>query len=329
MVMRSERRVRSGTNEVVTAQFAADVQYYLTQDPRQLPSRYFYDELGSALFEAICRLPWYRITRSESRLLAAHGSAIMRLAEPVAAIVELGSGSGEKLRTLLEAGAVPTPRLPVHLVDLSASALELSTRALAPLEGVEVSSHRSSYEEGLRTAIGEIRGPGRTLVLFLGSNLGNFDPPAAEAFLRGIRANLAEGDALLLGTDLVKPERELLRAYDDPLGVTAAFNLNLLARVNRELGGDFALEQFAHRAVWNAADSRVEMHLVARSAQRVRIAAADLELQLERDESIWTESSYKYEPTAVVHVLESSGLAAASQWVDDTDRFALTLAVAG
>lgn len=328
MAIRGARPVRKGTSEVVTAQFAADVQYYLTQDPRQLPSRYFYDELGSALFEAICRLPWYRITRSESRLLAAHGSAIMRRAEPVAAIVELGSGSGEKLRTLLEAGAASAPRLPVHLVDLSASALELSTRALAPFEGVEISSHRSSYEEGLRTAMGQIRGPGRTLVLFLGSNLGNFDPPAAEAFLRGIRASLAAGDALLLGTDLVKPEPELLRAYDDPLGVTAAFNLNLLARINRELGGDFALEQFAHRAVWNAADSRVEMHLVARSAQQVRIEAADLELRLERDESIWTESSYKYEPAGVVHVLESSGLAVASQWVDDTDRFALTLAVA-
>ncbi len=329
MAVGSTRRDERSRRDAAAAEFAADVQYYLTQTPRQLPSRYFYDELGSALFEAICRLPWYRVTRSESRLLAAHGSAILRSVGPLSAIVELGSGSGEKLRILLEAGpSSASGLLRVHLVDVSPAALELSARALASLEGVETSSYESSYEEGLRAATTQIGGAGGTLVLFLGSNLGNFDRPAADAFLRGVRGDLTTGDALLLGTDLVKPERELLLAYDDPLGVTAAFNLNLLGRINRELGGDFALDQFAHRAVWNARDSRVEMHLVARSSQRVHIAAVPLDLRLKRGESIWTESSYKYEPLDVVRLLESTGLAVSSQWIDDEDRFALTLAVA-
>lgn len=329
MAVRTERREkRSGVEGAATAQFAGDVRYYLTLDPRQLPSRYFYDALGSALFEAICRLPWYRITRSESRLLAAHGSAILRRAAPVSAIVELGSGSGEKLRTLLEASPSLSSGLHVHLVDLSPSALELSSLVLGPLEGLVVSSHQASYEEGLRTAMGEVRGAGRTLVLFLGSNLGNFDPPAAGAFLRGIRGNLASGDALLLGTDLAKPERELLLAYDDPLGVTAAFNLNLLVRINRELGGDFALDRFVHRAVWNAAESRVEMHLVSQLAQQIHIAAAELDLRLERDETIWTESSYKYHPSEIAQVLEDAGFRIVSQWTHETDGFALTLAEA-
>ncbi len=321
------QRLDHAVTQMPLRQFAADVEYYLTQNPRQLPSRYFYDELGSALFEAICRLPWYPITRSESGLLAAHGAAILRRVAPLSAIVELGSGSGEKLRTLLDA-AGPPAGLRVHLVDLSDSALEQSSRILAPLGGLRVSSHQASYEDGLREAVRDLQGPGRTLVLFLGSNLGNFDPPAAEAFVRDIRSNLAAGDALLLGADLVKPERELRLAYDDPLGVTAAFNRNLLVRINRELGGTFAVDRFAHRAVWNASRSRVEMHLVARAAQAVRIDAAQLDLRLEQGESIWTESSYKYRPEELCDLLARAGFEPRPQWIDGVYRFALTLAEA-
>jgi L-histidine N-alpha-methyltransferase len=308
------------------AEFAADVQFYLTQNPRQLPSRYLYDELGSALFEAITRLPWYPLTRAESRLLAAHGDDILGRMQPLETIVELGPGSGEKLRLLLEAAQSLTREPNLHLVDVSERALVAATAMLASSGDFSIVTHQASYETGLRAAVRQMQGRGRTLVLLLGSNIGNFDPPAAEAFLRGICANLAEGDALLIGADGVKPERELLLAYDDPLGISAAFNRNILLRINRELGGNFVLEQFAHRVIWNAADSRMEMHLVARSPQQVHIEAAHLDLGFGRDEPIWTESSYKYRPADIARLLERTGFAVSGQWIDDADGFVLTLA---
>ncbi len=320
--------LRPGEQTAQRAQFAADVQYYLTQRPRQLPSRYLYDSLGSALFEAICRLPWYRITRAEERLLAGHGAAALRRVAPLSAIVELGSGSGEKLRILLGQGSARTSPLDVHLVDVSSSALETSARALESAEEVRVTTHQSSYEEGLRDVREHLEGDGRTLVLFLGSNIGNYDPPGANALLRGIRSHLGAGDALLLGADLVKSERELLLAYDDPLGVTAAFNRNLLVRLNRELGGNIDVGAFAHQAVWNAAESRIEMHLVARSRQEVRVEAAQLAFTMEPGERIWTESSYKYRPEDVARLVDAAGFCVAEQWVETEDRFALTLAEA-
>jgi len=313
------------TDELSLAQFAADVHYYLHLNPRQLPSRYFYDELGSALFEAICRLPWYGITRAESRLLAAHGREVFQALDSLSSIVELGSGSGEKLRTLVRAAGSRRRSLNVHLVDVSPSALELSARTLGPVGDLRIVVHQSTYEAGLADAARETGAAGRTLVLFLGSNIGNFDPPGAEEFVRNIRASLKAGDALLMGADLVKPERDLLLAYDDPLGVTAAFNRNLLVRINRELQGDFDVDRFAHRAVWNALESRIEMHLVARDAQAVHVARAQLDFHIERDEPIWTESSYKYRPRDVSVLLERCGFRVTAQWIDSRDPFALTL----
>jgi dimethylhistidine N-methyltransferase len=303
------------------------VQYYLMQRPRQLPSRYLYDDLGSALFEAICCLPWYPITRAEERLLAAHGADVFRRVAPMT-IVELGSGSGEKLRMFLDAADVDSGSLTVHLVDLSSAALDQSTRTLAPLEYVRVITHEATYETGLSDAARTFAPTDRVLVLFLGSNIGNFDPPACEALLRGIRRELRPGDALLLGADLVKPARDLHLAYDDPLGVTAAFNRNLLVRVNRELGGDFAIDRFAHRAVWNDVASRVEMHLVAQSDMEVQVASAGLGFTMAAGEPIWTESSYKYRADEIVALLGTAGLRATGQWLDARDRFALTLAEA-
>ena len=313
------------TDEFSTAQFAADVHYYLLQNPRQLPSRYLYDDLGSALFEAICRLPWYGITRAESRLLAAHGRDVFRSLDGLSTIVELGSGSGDKLRALIETAGPRRRSLTVHLIDLSPSALEQSSRTLASLDDLRIVTHQATYEAGLGEAARETEGAARTLVLFLGSNIGNFDPPGAEEFIRNIRANLAVGDALLLGADLVKEERALLLAYDDPLDVTAAFNRNLLVRINRELDGDFDIDRFAHCAVWNALESRVEMHLVARDAQHVRIGRAQLDFHMEREEPIWTESSYKYQPGQVTDLLERCGFRLREQWIDERDPFALTL----
>jgi len=307
------------------AQFAADVQYYLMLDPRQLPSRYLYDALGSALFEAICRLPWYGITRAEQRLLARHGQDIFRRAARVSTIVELGSGSGEKLRALMDAAGPEAHVRTVHLVDVSPTALESSARALDSLEPLEVRTHEATYEAGL-TQVAQERGSAeRVLVLFLGSNIGNFDPPGASAFLCSVRGHLRTGDALLLGADLVKPEQDLRIAYDDPLGVTAAFNRNLLVRINRELGGNFRLDRFDHEAVWNAASSRVEMHLVSRVAQQVRIEAAGIAFGMAGGDRIWTESSYKYRPHDIVEMLETAGFRLVAQWVDRPDQFALTL----
>jgi L-histidine N-alpha-methyltransferase len=305
--------------------FAGDVEYYLGLSPRQLPSRYFYDGLGSALFEAICELPWYAITRAEHALLAQHGREILDRVDPLSMLVELGPGSGEKLATLV-AGRPERPTLTVHLVDVSRAALDLASRTVAAtLGGVEIVTHQATYEAGLAEAAA-VRSPrDRALVLFLGSNIGNFDPPGAEEFLRTIRAALVPGDALLVGADLAKPERDLLAAYDDPLGVTAAFNRNLLVRINRELGGDFDIAAFRHRAIWNAAQSRIEMHLVSARPQRVRVPAASLDITFEEGETIWTESSYKYEPGGVVSMLEQTAFRTLGQWIDQHARFALTL----
>lgn len=319
---------RSAASKIVPAAsdgLARDVRYYLTLSPRQLPSRYLYDPLGSALFEAICALPWYGVTRAELALLERHARDLFARAGRVSRVVELGSGSGEKLAALVSRGGIAPSAVTVHLVDVSASALELASRALAALGVVSIARHETTYEAGL-DQVRRVRIAGRTLALFLGSNIGNFDPPGAAVFLGAIREALAPRDLLLLGADLVKPERELLLAYDDPLGVTAAFNRNLLVRINRELEADFDLDRFAHRAVWNAGASRVEMHLVSLARQRVRVPGAGLEVTLQEGETIWTESSYKYEPEGLTPLLARAGFRLVRRWVHEADRFALTLA---
>src|SRR5262249_15101758 len=309
--------------DAATQAFAEAVQYYLTLTPRQLPSEFFYDPLGSALFDAICELPWYRISRSERALLERHGADILARVNP-STVVELGPGSGGKLLTLLSARAGARD-LTVHLIDVSAAALTLASRALADLGVTHVVPHQATYEAGLIEAAAARTRRGRTLMLFLGSNIGNFDPPGADEFLSTVRAAVRPGDAFLIGADLVKPEHDLLLAYDDPLGVTAAYNRNLIVRINRELGGDFAIDRFTHRAAWNAAESRVEMHLVSTDRQSVRVASASIDVTFETGETIWTESSYKYEPDVIDRMLERAGFRRVNQWVDDEARFALTL----
>jgi dimethylhistidine N-methyltransferase len=280
-----------------------------------------YDELGSALFEAICRLPWYRITRTEQSLLHAHAAEIFDRLPGVARLVEFGPGSGEKLVTLITGCGGRS--VSVHLVDVSQAALDKAAGALAIHRSVSITMHRTTYEEGV-AALASVPGAAGTLAVFLGSNIGNFDPPGVDRFLLGVRSILGPGDALLLGMDLVKPESELLLAYDDPLGVTAAFNRNLLVRVNRELGGDFDVDRFGHRAVWNGDASRVEMHLVSLDRQRARVAAAQVDVTLESGETIWTESSYKYRVADVPAMLARAGFSVMGVW--EKDGFALTLA---
>lgn len=320
--------------EHLVAEFAADVARDLALTPKQLQSKYLYDPLGSSLFEAICRLPWYRITRAECDLLTRRGGAIvkaLRQANTTAGdtardsmVVELGCGSGEKLTLLAEVLRDQGASASVHLVDVSAQALEQTEERLKRRR-FPVVSHQATYEDGLRAAVSMRPRGAPVLVLFLGSNIGNFDRPAADEFLERIAARLSPGDLLLLGADLVKPAQDLLIAYDDPLGVTAAFNRNLLVRINNELDGNFELDAFDHRAVWNPREQRIEMHLVSRIAQEVQVRAADVTARFEAGEHIWTESSYKYEPEQIVDMSAAAGFALREQWIDAKARFALTL----
>jgi len=305
--------------------FAADVRDRLLQMPKTLPSKYLYDPLGSALFEAICRLPWYGVTRAEQRLLAREAEAIGLAADPVF-LAELGPGSGEKLAVLAGGISRPSePALHLHLIDISEAALDLATHTLSDLPRTKITSARAAYEDGLRE-LDQVRPTyGRALVLFLGSNIGNFDLPEATRMLRAIRAALRPGDTLLLGADLVKPERDLLLAYDDPLGVTAAFNKNLLARINTELGASFVLDRFIHRAVWDAEGSRIEMHLVSLEEQEVDIPGARCRVHFDRHETIWTESSYKYTTADIADLGTAAGFSQQDQWIDQEGQFALTL----
>ncbi len=304
---------------------ARDVKSGFAKRPRSLPPKYFYDALGSKIFEALGELPWYRITASETRLLRRAAPAVARaLAGPVR-VVELGSGSGEKLAVVVEALRAGRRGPAVHVVDLSAAAVAASLQRLAKTPGVTATGHRAAYEPGLRAAMRARSGRGETLVLFLGSNIGNFDPADAARLLRTVRRSLRPGDALLLGTDLVKSERDLLAAYDDPLGLTAVFDLNLLVRLNRELGADFDLAAWEHRALWNAKARRVEMHLVSRVAQRVRLPGAGVVADFAAGESLWTESSYKYRPEDVDLLVASARFCPERRWVDGDAGFALTL----
>ena len=311
----------------LAAEFAADVRRDLALTPKQLQSKYLYDQLGSSLFEAICRLPWYRITRAESRLLARHAAGIVEEFGG-GTIVELGCGSGEKIVMLAEALQSRGGTARVHLIDISSQALEQTEQRLTRLEHVSVVGHQSTYEEGLRRAAAARTTEDPVLVLLLGSNIGNFDTPAALDFLDRIRRTLRPGDLLLLGADLTKPEADLILAYDDPLGVTAAFNKNLLVRMNRELGADFELTRFAHRAAWTASAQRIEMHLVSLDVQRVTIASSGIGVDFAAGEHIWTESSYKYDSEQLQDMGATAGFMTLKQWIDPEAAFALTLFLA-
>jgi L-histidine N-alpha-methyltransferase len=310
------------------AEFAADVRASLTKQPqRELPSKYLYDELGSALFEAICVLPEYGLTRADARLLQRHARDIVdALASPVQ-VAELGSGSGKKTRWILEALA-RRQRTYYYPIEISPSALAACEKEMGQIELVSVVGYEKTYLDGLRAVAARRDSQDHLLVLFLGSSIGNFDRGAGDEFLREVRKTLRPGDALLLGTDLVKEVATQILAYDDPTGVTAAFDLNLLARINRELGGNFVLSQFRHQARWNDAESRIEMHLVAKSLQEIHIPQANLRITLEPGESIWTESSHKYVTSEIDDMARRTGFQCIDQWVDAEWPFAQNLFLA-
>ncbi|MFZ0479244.1 MAG: L-histidine N(alpha)-methyltransferase [Terriglobales bacterium] len=309
-------------------EFAADVRAGLTRaGQKELPSKYFYDDVGSALFEVICRLPQYGLTRADERLLRRHADDIVdRLKGPVA-VAELGSGSGKKTRWLLEA-LCRRQRTSYYPVELSGSALAMCERELSDIDSISILGFEREYLDGLLEVAARRKPDQHLLVLFLGSTIGNFDRSAGIEFLAAIRRILRPGDSLLLGTDLEKPSAQLLQAYDDPLGVTAAFNLNLLARINRELDADFKLDQFAHAAKVNRDDRRVEMHLLSLRDQTVSIPAAEIAVQFGEGETIWTESSHKYSSEEICGMASAAQFRCEAQWIDQDWPFAENLLVA-
>ncbi|HJU84594.1 MAG TPA: L-histidine N(alpha)-methyltransferase [Holophagaceae bacterium] len=311
---------------VALSVLAETVRQGLSATPKRLPPWLFYDAEGSRLFEAITELPEYYPTRTERDILQAHAAEVIMAAADGAdgdlSLVELGAGTATKTRLLIEALLARQGRAVYAPIDVSVSALGIAQAELeARYPSLEVRPLAMTYEEGFLRLPGI---PGRRLVLFLGSSVGNFDPPAAAAFLDRLRASLAPGDALLLGTDLAKDPAVLVPAYDDAQGVTAAFNLNLLARLNRELEADFDLAAFRHLALWNEAASRIEMHLVSTRAQRALLRALDLEFAFGAGERLHTENSYKFTPAMTAEVLRGYHLE--RSWTDGRAWFALHLA---
>ncbi len=310
------------------ADFASQVRAGLTKSgQKELPSKYLYDEVGSALFEVISVLPEYGLTRADERLLRTYADEMVnRLSFPVL-VAELGSGSGKKTKWILEALS-RRQRTTYFPIEISASALAQCAKELSHIDSVSIVGFERSYLDGLLAVAAGRKHGEHLLVLFLGSTIGNFERPAGEQFLTEVRRAMLPDDGLLLGTDLEKPLTEVLPAYDDALGVTAAFNLNLLARINRELEGNFDLSQFRHAIRYDQQERRIEMHLRSTCAQSVTIPKAKLTVKFEKNETIWTESSRKYQAEEVVQMAERTGFRCDAQWVDAEWPFAQSLLIA-
>jgi L-histidine Nalpha-methyltransferase len=302
--------------------FARDVLTGLSlPHQKQIAPKYFYDELGSHLFEAITYLPEYGLTRADERLLRSHNYEIAELAGFTAQVAELGSGSGRKTRHILSALASKAD--PVYFpIDISRTALEACAIELSSVANVR--SVIGDWMEGLRS-VAKLRTKEPLLVLFLGSSVGNLSRSELPLFFSTVRAQLSPGDFFLLGADLVKPLPTMLAAYDDPTGVTAAFNLNLLARMNRELGAHFDLRAFSHEARWNRVHRSIEMHLVSRVKQTIAFEGLDRTFSFEAGESIWTESSHKFTLNELHEFAADSGFLSAASWTDQAWPFAEVL----
>lgn len=306
---------------------AEDVRAGLTAHPKRFLPKYFYDELGSQLFDAICLLPEYYLTRAENEILQRYADEIAASVDGPKTLVEMGSGSASKTRLVIEALLRDQSELLFMPVDISATVLENSSRILLQsYPRLRIEAYAADYFAGLAELGRKQRG--RTLALFLGSNISNFDQDEALRFLRALRAVLDEGDALLLGADLKKDPAILEAAYNDTLGVTAAFNLNVLARINRELGGNFDLRAFRHRAFYNRAMGRVEIYIESVQAQKVRIEKLNLEPEFSAGELIHTENSYKYDLSDIGQLAATTGFTRAHTWLDSSERFSSNLLLA-
>jgi L-histidine Nalpha-methyltransferase len=305
-------------------QFALDVAEGLSRaGQKKLAPRYFYDDLGSTLFEAITLLPEYGLTRADERLLCSHASELAIESGDISVVAELGSGSGKKTSHILRALAKQNDIVCYRPIDVSIAALALCEKELAPL--AEVKPVCADWLDGLQEVTRSRAGEARLLVLFLGSSIGNFERTCITDFLRNLRSLLMPGDIFLLGADLVKDLETMITAYDDPTGITAAFNLNLLGRMNRELDADFHLRSFVHEIRWDSAERRIEMHLASRCNQTVCIRALDASFSFGAGETIWTESSHKFTEDELDSYARLSGFNAVATWVDQEWPFAEVL----
>lgn len=306
---------------------AAEVLRGLIARPKRLAPWLFYDERGSALFEAITNLPEYYLTRTEREIFAQHGDAIMAAAgDSGTSIIELGAGTAVKTDVLLAAAVRRHGAVTYYPMDIAASALEQARERISrDWPQVSVQPILSDYTRRLR----DLPGAGsRRLILYIGSSIGNFDPAGAAALLRNLRRQLAPGDWLLLGVDHVKDRTTLLRAYNDAAGVTAEFNRNVLSRINSELSANFRPRLFRHRALWNDRECRMEMHLESLVTQEIVIPALDLTVRFRRGESVHTENSYKFTPDTASALLQRGGFAARQHWTDARAWFGVYLAEA-
>ena len=309
--------------DAADAALRRDVRDGLTQQPKTLPPKWFYDAVGSDLFDQITRLPEYYPTRAEAQILAARASEIA-IASGADTLVELGSGTSEKTRALLDALREQGSLRRFIPFDVDPSVLQLAGQAIQQeYPGVEINAVCGDFEEHL----GKIPAVGRRLVAFLGSTLGNLTPGPRAEFLASVSEMMQPGDTLLLGTDLVKDVDRLVRAYDDSAGVTAQFNRNVLTVVNRELGADFDVPAYEHVAKWNADEERIEMWLRSTRPQRVHIAALNLDVDFADGEEMLTEVSCKFRPTGVDAELEAAGLRRTHWWTDEAGDFGLSLSV--
>jgi len=309
-------------------QFVSDVRAGLCRPgQKELPSKYLYDALGFALFEAISLLPEYGLTRADERLLRQHAREIAGHVRGPALVCELGSGRGRKTRWILSALCEREP-VSYYPIEISRAALASCESELSDIESVSIVGVEREYLDGLREVAAQRPDGMRLLVLFLGSTIGNFDAGADACFLREVRSVLTAGDSFLLGADLVKPTERMLEAYDDRRGVTAAFNRNLLGRINRELDGDFDLRQFEHVARFNLATSSIEMHLRSKTRQVVNVRRGGFAMTFAAGETIWTESSHKYTRPEISKLVVSCGFCMEAQWVDDEWPFAENLLLA-
>jgi L-histidine N-alpha-methyltransferase len=309
--------------DAVLSTIADDVLSGLTSTPKTLPPRLFYDDAGSRLFEQITGLREYYLTRTERGILEVNASEIMRETGTPLTLIELGAGTASKTEVLIDALLKRQLQAVFYPIDVSESALRVAEEALeARFPALSVRPLVGDYSAGLSSLS---RIAGRKLVLYIGSSIGNYEPDEAAELLGTIRRSLSPGDALLLGTDMAKDEATLLAAYNDAQGITARFNLNILSRINRELGADFDLANFRHKAVWNAEASRMEMHLESLKPQMTRIADLDIAIRFAVGETIHTENSYKFTEEMLRSVVAEGGFLLERAWTDDRKWFGVHL----